>query len=90
MSMVATNYFKNPILPISDSPIDEEEEKQMLLKRGEDKLFKGSSMTKRGAHAAVSYMSCAGTFPFFLFSIHFLSSIFNSLIAYFLIFFLVC
>lgn len=35
-------------LPISDPP-----------PRGEERLFKGSAMTKRGAYAALSYMSCA-------------------------------
>ncbi|XP_022729977.1 nucleotide-sugar uncharacterized transporter 3-like isoform X2 [Durio zibethinus] len=59
MSMMATNSVKNPILPISDPPMDEEEQKQRLLKRGDDKIFKGSAMTKRGAYAAISYMSCA-------------------------------
>lgn len=28
---------------------------------GDERLFKGSGMTKRGAYAAISYMSCAGT-----------------------------
>ncbi|XP_057959548.1 UDP-N-acetylglucosamine transporter UGNT1 isoform X2 [Malania oleifera] len=44
---MATNSTKNAILPVSDAP------------RGEEKLFKGSAMTKRGAYAAISYMSCA-------------------------------
>ncbi|OMO61662.1 hypothetical protein CCACVL1_23339 [Corchorus capsularis] len=56
---MATNSFKNPILPISDPPIDDEEEKERLIRRADDKLFKGSAMTKRGAYAAISYMSCA-------------------------------
>ncbi|XP_057478388.1 UDP-N-acetylglucosamine transporter UGNT1 [Actinidia eriantha] len=34
-------------LPVSDPP------------RGDERLFKGSGMTKRGAYAAISYMSCA-------------------------------
>ncbi|KAK9027144.1 hypothetical protein V6N11_066987 [Hibiscus sabdariffa] len=59
MSTMATNSFKNPILPISDPPVDKEEEKERLLKRGDDRLFKGSAMTKRGAYAAVYYMTCA-------------------------------
>ncbi|EOY29460.1 Nucleotide/sugar transporter family protein isoform 4 [Theobroma cacao] len=59
MSMMATNTIKNPVLPISDPPIDEQEEKERLLKRGDEMLFKGSAMSKRGAYAAVSYMSCA-------------------------------
>lgn len=59
MSMMATNSFKNPILPVSDPPIDKEEEKERLLKRGDERIFKGSAMTKRGAYAAIYYMSCA-------------------------------
>ncbi|XP_015885841.1 UDP-N-acetylglucosamine transporter UGNT1 [Ziziphus jujuba] len=47
---------KNPVLPISDPPADEETER---LLKSEEKIFKGSSMTKRGAYAAVSYMACA-------------------------------
>ncbi|KAK2991906.1 hypothetical protein RJ640_014102 [Escallonia rubra] len=39
----------SPVLPVSDPP-----------PRSEERLFKGSAMTKRGAYAAVSYMSCAG------------------------------
>lgn len=64
MSMMATNSFRNPILPISDPPVDNEEEKERLLKRGDEMVFKGSSMTKRGAYAAISYMSCAGISQF--------------------------
>lgn len=37
------------MLPLSDPP------KNQI----DDKLFKGSAMTKRGAYAAISYMSCA-------------------------------
>lgn len=59
MSMMATNSFKNPMLPVSDPPIDKEEEKERLLKRGDERIFKGSAMTKRGAYAAIYYMSCA-------------------------------
>ncbi|XP_059644664.1 UDP-N-acetylglucosamine transporter UGNT1 [Cornus florida] len=45
---MALNSTKNNlILPVTDAP------------RGDDKLFKGSAMTKRGAFAAISYMSCA-------------------------------
>jgi len=44
---------KDPMLPLSDPP------------KGDERLFKGSAMTKRGAHAAISYMTCAGT-PLFL------------------------
>uniref|UniRef100_A0A7C8YFR9 Sugar phosphate transporter domain-containing protein n=1 Tax=Opuntia streptacantha TaxID=393608 RepID=A0A7C8YFR9_OPUST len=38
---------KDPMLPVSDPP------------KGDERLFKGSAMTKRGAHAAISYMTCA-------------------------------
>jgi hypothetical protein len=30
---------------------------------GEPELFKGSAMTRRGAVAALSYMSCSGEYP---------------------------
>lgn len=43
---MAPNSQKNLILPVSDPP------------RGDD-LHKGSPVTKRGAYAAISYMSCA-------------------------------
>ncbi|PON81411.1 Ubiquitin-related domain containing protein [Trema orientale] len=56
MSLKGSSSGKNLMLPISDPPREEERER---LVRGEDKLFKGSSMTKRGAYAAISYMSCA-------------------------------
>lgn len=45
-------------LPVSVHPTEEEEREKLI--RGDDKLFKGSAMTKRGAFAAISYMSCAG------------------------------
>ncbi|XAR69386.1 hypothetical protein NMG60_11000937 [Bertholletia excelsa] len=45
---MASNPSKNNLLlPVSDPPRDDE------------RVFKGSGMTKRGAHAAISYMSCA-------------------------------
>lgn len=56
MSLKASSS-SNPMLPISDPPGDEDRDKPL---RGEEKLFKGSAMTKRGAYAAISYMSCAG------------------------------
>ncbi|KAL0016407.1 hypothetical protein SO802_003476 [Lithocarpus litseifolius] len=55
MSLKASSS-SNPMLPISDPPGDEDRDKPL---RGEEKLFKGSAMTKRGAFAAISYMSCA-------------------------------
>lgn len=45
--MASSNSSKSPMLPISDPP------------RPDDKVFKGSAMSKRGAYAAISYMSCA-------------------------------
>ncbi|XP_062165277.1 UDP-N-acetylglucosamine transporter UGNT1 [Alnus glutinosa] len=56
MSSKASSSSKNMTLPISDPALDEEREK---LLKGDEKLFKGSVMTKRGAFAAISYMSCA-------------------------------
>ncbi|KAJ4707875.1 UDP-sugar transporter like [Melia azedarach] len=53
---MASNSSKNPILPVSDPPRDEEKER---LLKGEEKIFKGAAMTKRGANAAISYMACA-------------------------------
>ncbi|XP_055820564.1 UDP-N-acetylglucosamine transporter UGNT1 [Solanum dulcamara] len=50
--MASTSTKNNPLLPMTttiDSPPP----------RTEEKLFKGSAMTKRGAYAATSYMSCA-------------------------------
>ncbi|KAK7834546.1 nucleotide-sugar uncharacterized transporter 3 [Quercus suber] len=55
MSLKASSS-SNPMLPISDPPGGEDRDKPL---RGEEKLFKGSAMTKRGAYAAISYMSCA-------------------------------
>lgn len=50
---MATNAKSSSILPMAsaDPP-----------PRVEEKLFKGSAMTKRGAYAAISYMTCAGIF----------------------------
>ncbi|KAK6912575.1 Sugar phosphate transporter domain [Dillenia turbinata] len=45
--MASNSSSKSSTLPVSDPD------------RGEEKLFRGSGMTKRGAYAAVSYMSCA-------------------------------
>ncbi|KAJ6815759.1 nucleotide-sugar uncharacterized transporter 3 [Iris pallida] len=39
---------KSTMLPVSDTP-----------RGGDDTISKGSSMTKRGAYAALSYMTCA-------------------------------
>lgn len=58
MSLKASSSGKNLVLPISDPPRDEDRER-LLPRDGEDKLFRGSAMTKRGAYAAISYMSCA-------------------------------
>lgn len=55
------NSIRNPVLPVSDPPLDGENDSDG--KGVDDRLFKGSAMTKRGAYAAVSYMTCAGNFP---------------------------
>ncbi|KAJ7966193.1 UDP-sugar transporter like [Quillaja saponaria] len=47
---------KTPILPVSDPPIGDSGQR---LYKGDEKFFKGSAMTKRGAYAAISYMGCA-------------------------------
>ncbi|KAM7459505.1 hypothetical protein LguiA_036499 [Lonicera macranthoides] len=44
----------NPLLPVSDPP-----PRSSSIDGDDNKLFKGSAMTKRGAYAAISYMSCA-------------------------------
>ncbi|CAK8570014.1 unnamed protein product [Lathyrus sativus] len=49
MSLKPSISSENTMLPLSDPP----------KIQPDDKLFKGSAMTKRGAYAAVSYMSCA-------------------------------
>lgn len=56
---MASNSSKNPILPVSEPARGDEGEKERLLK-GDEKLFRGSAMTRRGANAAISYMACAG------------------------------
>ncbi|EXB40151.1 hypothetical protein L484_004501 [Morus notabilis] len=58
MSLKASGSGKNLMLPISDPPRDEDRER-LFHRDGDDKLFRGSTMTKRGAYAAISYMSCA-------------------------------
>ena len=55
MSLKSSDSRENLVLPVTNPP------------RDQDKLFNGSAMTKRGAYAAISYMSCAGTFIFFVF-----------------------
>ncbi|KAL9440025.1 hypothetical protein AB3S75_018813 [Citrus x aurantiifolia] len=55
---MASNSSKNPILPVSEPARGDEGEKERLLK-GDEKLFRGSAMTRRGANAAISYMACA-------------------------------
>ena len=59
MSLKPSNSEKNLMLPVSDPPHGTEEKERLI--RGDEKLFRGSSMTKRGAYAALSYMACAGT-----------------------------
>lgn len=55
---MASSSSKNHVLPVSDPPPARDEERERLLKL-DDKLFVGSTMTRRGAYAAVSYMTCA-------------------------------
>ncbi|KAL9442974.1 hypothetical protein AB3S75_016351 [Citrus x aurantiifolia] len=55
---MASNSSKSPILPVSEPARGDEGEKERLLK-GDEKLFRGSAMTRRGANAAISYMACA-------------------------------
>ncbi|XP_050884600.1 UDP-N-acetylglucosamine transporter UGNT1 isoform X1 [Lathyrus oleraceus] len=67
-----SSYSSENMLPVSDPPNDEDRER---LLQGDDKIFRGSSMAKRGIFAAISYMSCAGSFTLLnsysiLFSIH--------------------
>ncbi|KAG7024456.1 Nucleotide-sugar uncharacterized transporter 3 [Cucurbita argyrosperma subsp. argyrosperma] len=57
MSLKASNSEKNLMLPVSDPPHGSEEKERLI--RGDEKLFRGSAMTKRGAYAALSYMACA-------------------------------
>lgn len=57
MSLKASSSEKNLMLPVSDPPHGSEEKERLI--RGDEKLFRGSAMTKRGAYAALSYMSCA-------------------------------
>lgn len=59
MSLKASNSGKNLILPVSDSPRDLERER-LVGDDNDEKLFRGSAMTRRGAYAAISYMACAG------------------------------
>ncbi|BBG95523.1 Nucleotide/sugar transporter family protein, partial [Prunus dulcis] len=58
MSLKASSSGKNLILPVSDSPRDLERER-LVGDDNDEKLFRGSAMTRRGAYAAISYMACA-------------------------------
>ncbi|KAM1435773.1 hypothetical protein ACFX2I_043678 [Malus domestica] len=49
---------KNSILPVSDPPSDQERER-LIGADDDEKFFRGSAMTRRGAYAAISYMACA-------------------------------
>ncbi|XP_042491608.1 UDP-N-acetylglucosamine transporter UGNT1-like isoform X2 [Macadamia integrifolia] len=46
-AMASSGSSKNLLLPVSDPP------------KGDESLFKGSGMSKKGAYAAISYMACA-------------------------------
>ena len=65
MPVRASSSGKNLTLPVSDPPRDQELDR--LIGDDDDdveeKLFKGSAMSRRGAFAAVSYMACAGKTP---------------------------
>ncbi|KAI4316336.1 hypothetical protein L6164_024324 [Bauhinia variegata] len=56
MSLKPSDSSENLILPVSDPPKDLDGERHH---KADEKLFKGSAMTKRGANAAISYMTCA-------------------------------
>ncbi|CAN7015501.1 unnamed protein product [Brassica rapa subsp. trilocularis] len=49
----------NPVLPVSDPPLAGENNLDGKGVVEDNRLFKGSAMTKRGAYAALSYMACA-------------------------------
>ncbi|KAI9118162.1 hypothetical protein K1719_010494 [Acacia pycnantha] len=74
MSMKPSDSTENMALPVTDPPRDQDE----------GKLFNGSAMTKRGAYAAISYMSCAVLLVLFnkaaLSSYHFPSASFITLL----------
>jgi solute carrier family 35 protein len=57
------------MLPVSDPPNDEDRER---LLKSDDKILRGSSITKHGAFAAISYMSCAGSLHYILIQFYFL------------------
>ncbi|XP_028779242.1 UDP-N-acetylglucosamine transporter UGNT1 [Neltuma alba] len=56
MSLRPSASSENLTLPVSDTPKDQDGKTLFMV---DEKLFKGSAMTKRGAYAALSYMSCA-------------------------------
>ncbi|XP_045805699.1 UDP-N-acetylglucosamine transporter UGNT1-like isoform X2 [Trifolium pratense] len=56
MSHQSSYSSENLMLPVSDPPYDEDRER---LLKSDDKILTGSSITKHGAFAAFSYMSCA-------------------------------
>ncbi|XP_018513004.1 UDP-N-acetylglucosamine transporter UGNT1 isoform X3 [Brassica rapa] len=49
----------NPVLPVSDPPLAGENNLDGKGVVEDNRLFKGSAMTKRGTYAALSYMACA-------------------------------
>ncbi|XP_028792793.1 UDP-N-acetylglucosamine transporter UGNT1 [Neltuma alba] len=56
MSLKPSDSTENMALPVTDPAKDQDGGKVF---KGDEKLFNGSAMTKRGAYAAISYMSCA-------------------------------
>ncbi|KAK7260902.1 hypothetical protein RIF29_27201 [Crotalaria pallida] len=61
MSLKPSISSDSLILPVSDPPKDQDDVvgDRFYKPPTDDKLFKGSAITKRGAYAAISYMSCA-------------------------------
>nr|VDC83953.1 unnamed protein product [Brassica rapa] len=64
----------NPVLPVSDPPLAGENNLDGKGVVEDNRLFKGSAMTKRGTYAALSYMACAGNLMLVLFNKAALSS----------------
>ncbi|TYJ95906.1 putative UDP-sugar transporter [Cucumis melo var. makuwa] len=59
ISLKPLNSEKNLMLLLSDPPRDTKEKDRLI--RVDEKLSRGSSMTKRGAYVALSYTACSWT-----------------------------
>uniref|UniRef100_A0A9I9DGV2 Uncharacterized protein n=1 Tax=Cucumis melo TaxID=3656 RepID=A0A9I9DGV2_CUCME len=57
ISLKPLNSEKNLMLLLSDPPRDTKEKDRLI--RVDEKLSRGSSMTKRGAYVALSYTACS-------------------------------